>query len=63
LSDQDFTWTLELPVSTSRPYVVDEWRRYRVMAADAVEASLMACQMALCTAMPMSAGVIVGCEY
>ncbi len=59
----EFTWTIELPVSSSRPYVTDEWRRYRVMALDAVEASLVACQIALCTAMPSSKGVIVGCEF
>lgn len=63
MSDEEFTWTVELPVSKSRPYVVDEWRRYRVMAPDAVEASLIVCQIALCTAMPMSKGIIVSCEF
>lgn len=59
----EFVWTIVLPLSNVRPYVVDEWRRYTVVAADHVEATLVANQMALCTAMPMSRGEIVGCEY
>lgn len=60
---EDFTWTINLPVSSGRPYVTDEWRRYVVLAPDAIAASLVACQMALCTSMPMSKGQIESCVF
>lgn len=39
-------WSVDVWISYRRPFREDTWRRYEVLAGDAVEAELVAVQMA-----------------
>lgn len=50
--------TCHVGVALSRPPAVDEWRRYRILAPNVVDAGLTALQVAACTAIPVELHIV-----